>query len=148
MTAWQPIETAPRDGSEILAETPNGIEIVSWVDRAEHAPDQPGHEAGWASRDHHLVCPAIKDAGRYDREASNQPTLWTSMPAASMHLDHLRAAATELYDALVVAAALYTPIKLDTPDLALDDKYHWESAPSAYVEGIHKIRAALLKVAS
>ena len=43
MTEWQPIETAPQDGTEILASDYDAIEIVSW--------DEQDAWWGWFTRD-------------------------------------------------------------------------------------------------
>ena len=50
MTEWQPIETAPRDGTEILASDYDAIEIVAWGER------QAWH--GWSDRDGRMMRPA------------------------------------------------------------------------------------------
>lgn len=43
-TTWRPIETAPRDGTEILVRDPDGIAVAAWHDDqsewpwSEHGP--------------------------------------------------------------------------------------------------------------
>src|SRR3954471_15222871 len=81
--SWRPIASAPRSGIEILAFCPKAehcFEFVHWVDRAEHAPDQPGHEAGWMSRDGWNVYPEVRGATRFDMDPKGQPTHWMLLP--------------------------------------------------------------------
>ncbi len=47
MSEWQPIETAPKDGREVLLYNGSGIAIGRWEDREDDYPDQPGHNPGW-----------------------------------------------------------------------------------------------------
>ena len=57
---WQPIETAPKDGTEFLAYDPDlGIVIADWDD-------------GW-----HYDCFDSDGMGFYDQE----PTHWQTLPA-------------------------------------------------------------------
>ena len=50
MTEWQPIETASKDGAEILASDYDAIEIVSWGER--------GLWQCWTNRDGQIMFPA------------------------------------------------------------------------------------------
>ena len=34
-TEWQPIDTAPRDGTPILTVSPSGLDVAEWWDRGE-----------------------------------------------------------------------------------------------------------------
>jgi len=57
MDEWQSIETAPKDGTDILASTARGLMVVvSWLDptagdRAQGVPSEP--EFGWYMSDGH-----------------------------------------------------------------------------------------------
>lgn len=50
MTAWLPIDTAPRDGTEILASDYDAIEIVSWGERQAWQ--------GWSDREGRMMLPS------------------------------------------------------------------------------------------
>lgn len=50
---WQPIDTAPTDGTEILASDYDAIDIVSWAPAAFNLI--PG---GWVNREQHVMFPA------------------------------------------------------------------------------------------
>ena len=79
---WQTMDKAPRDGSEILAATPEGFAIVMWQDHQPDCPDQPGHNAGWASACWTAVWPGRDASGgcecpdSYWAEPVNQPLRW------------------------------------------------------------------------
>lgn len=80
---WQKMETAPRDGSEVLVAAPDGIYIASWQDREDDAPDQPGHNEGWASTCWSSIWPGRDQSGgfstgsaSYIHEPVNQPLRW------------------------------------------------------------------------
>jgi hypothetical protein len=67
-TGWQPIETAPRDGAEILAADGAEHYICRWADCADACSQIPKH--GWATQynDHWMT---------YDEES---PTHWMPLP--------------------------------------------------------------------
>lgn len=73
---WQPIKTAPKDGTHILAWTDasDTAYVVCWADAAEgirkYLTAESGAERGW-----HLAW----DGTLFDREY--EPTLWMPLPA-------------------------------------------------------------------
>ncbi len=84
---WQPIETAPRDGTEALLRTPCGIAIGVWEDREDDCPDQPGHDAGWYANGYScdpVMWGRTESAGfigpGYIYQPQNQPTHWMPLP--------------------------------------------------------------------
>jgi len=50
MTEWLPIDTAPRDGTEILASDYDAIEIVAWGERQAWQ--------GWSDREGRIMFPS------------------------------------------------------------------------------------------
>ena len=73
MTEWQPIETAPRDGTRILAflpgtnpeddfHAPEDVMIVSWDEHCEHGfgwlIDQEENLAAWCNPTHWMPLPS------------------------------------------------------------------------------------------
>jgi hypothetical protein len=77
LAAWQPIETAPRDGTAVVGWTGYGCSILAWVDDQPCSSDDPGMAAGWLARDGE-ACPACPALGV---EAQGQPTHWMPLPA-------------------------------------------------------------------
>jgi hypothetical protein len=67
MSEWQPIETAPKDGTRFIAGVA-GTEDVAICSR---------HDPGGAARNprHHYECWLVEFSGRH------QPTHWMPMPA-------------------------------------------------------------------
>ena len=67
MSEWQPIETAPRDGTNIVLFDGQRVSVGGWVSAADQGAE-PGEEylisAGWWSLD-------LSD---------NQPTHWMPLP--------------------------------------------------------------------
>lgn len=90
---WLTMETAPKDGSEILAATPEGFAIVTWQDFTPDCPDQPGHNAGWASSCWIAVWPGRNASGGFERpdnywaEPVNQPVRWQPIDAYPDDID-------------------------------------------------------------
>lgn len=70
---WQPIETAPRDGTEIL--TWNGVLVTSTI--WEETPDDEGH-TGWCSATH-WQCESYGTYNNYFGKES-LPTHWMPLP--------------------------------------------------------------------
>lgn len=86
---WQPIETAPKDRTEVRLYTPNGEVLGAWEEHEDDAPDQPGHDAGWYGIGYNgdpVIWGRTKEAGfvgvnSYFYEAQNQPTHWQPITA-------------------------------------------------------------------
>ena len=82
---WQPIETAPKDGTPVLIWTPEGHDIASYSPREDDGQQSMGHDAGWWG------CLTPADPGRhmgnpdYYREAECQPTHWMPLPEPPDH---------------------------------------------------------------
>lgn len=72
MSEWQPIETAPKDGTKILAYD-EGIILTAWTNDANEYQGGRGGPAGWFSgqyRDHWGDYPVL-----------DTPTHWMPIPA-------------------------------------------------------------------
>lgn len=71
MSDWQPIATAPKDGTVVLlandAHPEMGVHAMAW--KAEM-----GHWEG------HQFTPGTHGARFWDRDATNQPTHWQPLP--------------------------------------------------------------------
>ena len=85
MAEWQPIETAPRDGTSLLLWTRAGVMVGWWDEGSEdHAPDSPGHDPGWfaGSGDDAAMPGRSPEHGfhAYHYAALNQPTHWMPLP--------------------------------------------------------------------
>jgi Protein of unknown function (DUF551) len=70
MSEWQPIETAPKDGTRILIFDQN-IYIASWSDEVQFG--QFEFRPGWQIFD--------VDGDQFYSVASEHPTHWMSLPA-------------------------------------------------------------------
>jgi hypothetical protein len=71
MSAWQPIETAPKDGTRVLIVTERGtIVIAGWADEASFSGCQAG--PGWQVFD-------VEDC--WYSWAEKSPTHWMTLPA-------------------------------------------------------------------
>ena len=89
---WQKMDSSPKDGSEVLAATPHGFAIVTWQDHQPDGPDQPGHNAGWASQCWTEVWPGRDESGgfvpdKYWNAPVNQPLRWQPIEAYPEDID-------------------------------------------------------------
>jgi len=72
MQNWQPIETAPKDGTKILVHQAGDTYITAWIEDVYTAQGGKGGPSGWFS-------------GRYDdnwgdRPSFDHPTHWMRIP--------------------------------------------------------------------
>jgi hypothetical protein len=75
---WQSIDSAPRDGTEIWCYTAEGNQRTCyWEDATSDAPDDMGHDAGWASRCGQTYWGRSFGNPDYFREPTDPPTHWT-----------------------------------------------------------------------
>lgn len=74
---WQPIETAPKDGTEVLIWNIEGHELATWHDREEDGVDQPGHDAGWVGT---YAFPGRSWGHSMRHEPQGQPSRWMPLP--------------------------------------------------------------------
>ena len=65
---WKSIETAPRDGTKVLASTPAGILIVWWTD----VGDFDGEHKGWSAD--------RVQSWNYQETCEEFPTHWMPLP--------------------------------------------------------------------
>jgi hypothetical protein len=79
---WQPIETAPKDGSDILAYHEEGIDICRYEERQEDGIDEMGHDGGWFGVRYSAPGRSFGNP-KYFREAQGQPTHWMPLPEDS-----------------------------------------------------------------
>jgi hypothetical protein len=70
MAEWQPIETAPKDGTRILVVDCGFVQIARWDEEFDNYNDRQGVPA-WAT----FAC----DDGFYSEYAEN-PTHWMPLP--------------------------------------------------------------------
>lgn len=68
MSEWQPIETAPKDGTRILAiAPPDGHQIVAWGQSKRRANWRINFETGpawWGAPTHWIPLPAPPEGGQ------------------------------------------------------------------------------------
>ncbi len=85
---WQPIATAPKDGTEVLLWTPEGVDVGEWTEQWGPCPDDPGNDGGWIGAKHAQPgCTGVRRESHYWREAVAQPTHWMPIPEAPWQAD-------------------------------------------------------------
>lgn len=74
---WQPIETAPKDGTRFIGLTKFGPEMVKWCNGS--SADNYGPHAGWIGVEQDSAC---LPANFRRQKAQQQPTHWMPLPPA------------------------------------------------------------------
>ena len=85
---WQPIDTAPKDGTRVLLGCMQDVEhdavstCGSWSDAEEDGPDVMGHDAGFWDVDYGVFQPGRSFGQVGHRYKGRQPTHWMPLPAS------------------------------------------------------------------
>ena len=77
---WQPIETAPTDGTNLLLYTEEGITQGQYLDPEPDGIDSMGHDGGWMSYDGYSFPGRSFGNPKYFNEPQGQPTHWQPLP--------------------------------------------------------------------
>lgn len=85
MSKWQPMETAPLDGTVILIARMRLPDTPGWV----HVAYWGRFEGGGGTRDYPWIC--IKEKGRTGRWGGMSPTHWMPLPNPPIKPVHGRA---------------------------------------------------------
>jgi hypothetical protein len=78
-SAWQPIETAPKDGTQIVALHEEGIDLCHWEEAHPDGVDDMGHDAGWFGLAYAAPGRSFGNP-RYVRAPQGQPRHWMPLP--------------------------------------------------------------------
>lgn len=80
---WRDIDTAPKNGTELLLLTSEGVDIGQWNEAWGPSIDDPGHDAGWIGvRWAFPGCTRVRKESDYYSESMAQPTHWQPLPPA------------------------------------------------------------------
>ena len=82
---WQPIETAPKDGTRILGYTEYGVEMVKYCENEIKSDNDSISECqgGWIGVEQDSTClPHTKYSWLKEKKEQHQPTHWMPLPAA------------------------------------------------------------------
>jgi hypothetical protein len=81
---WQPIESAPKDGTTFLGASPNNSAAHPWLIRVMWW-DEHFENAGWDDKKDDVIYRAAWSSGRvgswnYEEYAEEKPTHWMPLP--------------------------------------------------------------------
>jgi len=85
---WRPIETAPKDGTEIILGRAEGEEAAAvstpgyWQEGYEDGVDYMGCDSGFVDSHHQVFAGGRSFGSEKYRYAPNQPTHWMPLPSA------------------------------------------------------------------
>lgn len=75
MTAWQPIETAPKNATDVRLKNADGEKVGHYAEDLSGS-EQPPFQ-GWFGR---VMCPVHPDRVLYMRGITPEPTHWQPLP--------------------------------------------------------------------
>lgn len=87
MSEWQPIETAPMDGTRIIIGRPDvdgdgGVSACGyWLDPLDDGVDYMGNDGGFTDVDYQVFKPSRSFGNDEYRYIGSQPTHWMPLPA-------------------------------------------------------------------
>ena len=80
MTEWKTIDSAPKDGDQIICWTPEGVDVCWYEETDGDGPQTKGSDSGWFGFLHGTYPGRSFGNPKFFYEASNQPTHWQPLP--------------------------------------------------------------------